>query len=165
MQLIASLTSLEELLVKQYNHDFNERSVDEQPEMSREDVKILEIMKNSANLTDGHYSLKLPFREEKVSMPNNRHVAEQRALCLKRKVKKNATFNEEYVNFLGAVIQKGYAERVPEQQLEDTEVKGEATVNAIIVKDGQTTTNHMIRSMGEDHSYGQKGKPDTSWTV
>lgn len=87
-----SLTSLEELLVKQYNHDFSERSVDEKPEMSREDLKFLEIMKSSANLTDGHYGLKLPFREENVSMPNNRHVAEQRALCLKRKFKSMSTF-------------------------------------------------------------------------
>lgn len=81
-----SVSALEELLVKQYNHDFNERSVDEKTEMSREDRKFLEIMNASVNLSDGHYCLRLPFRNDDVIMPNNRQVAEYRASCLKRKL-------------------------------------------------------------------------------
>ena len=54
---------------------------------------------------------------------SNRYVVEQRALCLKRKLKNNAAFKEEYVSFLSDVINKGYAERVPEKDLEGKEGK------------------------------------------
>lgn len=65
---------LEKLLCEQYNHDFNERATEEKG-LSREDVQFMEIMENSAVLEDGHYSLKLPFKKENVSLPNNRSVA------------------------------------------------------------------------------------------
>ena len=113
-----SIAKIEELLVKQYNSDFNEKSTEEKPEMSREDLKFMDIMNSSAELDNGHYCLRLPFREDNVTMPNNSQVAEQRALCLKRKLKKNATFKEEYSQFLCDVIKEGYAEKVPESQLE-----------------------------------------------
>ncbi len=43
----------------------------------------MEIMENSATLEDGHYSLKLPFKKENVSLPNNLSVAKQRLLSLR----------------------------------------------------------------------------------
>ena len=44
-----SVCKLEEMLIHQYNHDFNERTVEEK-EMFREDLKFLEIMEHSAVL-------------------------------------------------------------------------------------------------------------------
>ncbi len=55
-----SVCRLDEMLSKQYNHDFNERAMEEKG-LSREDIKFIEIVENSATLEDGHYSLKLPF--------------------------------------------------------------------------------------------------------
>lgn len=75
-----SIANIEDLLVKQYNHDFNEKSTEEKPEMSREDLKFMKIMNSSAELNNRHYCLRLPFIEDNVTMPNNRHVAEQRVL-------------------------------------------------------------------------------------
>lgn len=43
-----SVCKLEEMLNNQYNHDFNERSSDEKG-MSREDIRFLEIMGESAS--------------------------------------------------------------------------------------------------------------------
>ncbi|XP_034057151.1 uncharacterized protein LOC117536415 [Gymnodraco acuticeps] len=119
-----SIAHIEELLVKQYNHDFNEKSAEDKPEMSIEDLKFMQIANTSAELNNGHYCLKLPFREEdNVVMPNNRHLAEQRVLCLKRKLERNPTFKEEYTNFLDDVINNGYAESVPEHQVKGKEGK------------------------------------------
>lgn len=39
----------------------------------------------SAKLVDGHYSIGLPLRREDVKMPNNKMVAEQHAMSLKRR--------------------------------------------------------------------------------
>lgn len=87
-----SIAHLEELLVKQYNHNFNEKTTDEKPEMSREDLKFMEIMNSSAEFDNGRYCLRLPFRDANVAIPNNHHVGEQRVFCLERKLEKNATF-------------------------------------------------------------------------
>lgn len=71
-----SVVNLEELLVKQYNHDFNEGTSKETEEMSREEKKFLDIVNHSTKMTDGHYCLDLPFNQENPSMPNNRCRAE-----------------------------------------------------------------------------------------
>lgn len=113
-----SIEKLEEILVDQYNQDFAERHYDERPEMSLEDKQFLEIASTSAVLRDGHYHLKLPFRRDDVSMPNNRLVAEQRAAHLLRKFKKDHTFFEEYRIFMQNVIMQGHAEVVPQDQLD-----------------------------------------------
>lgn len=69
---------LETMLVKQYNHDFNEKTSQEQIEMSREDIKFMDIMNNTAKLIDGHYCINLPFKVENPILPVNRCIAEQR---------------------------------------------------------------------------------------
>lgn len=112
-----SIVNLEELLVKQYNHDFSEGTSKETEEMSREDVKFLDIVNRSAKVTDGHYCLDLPFTQEKPSMPNNRCIAVQRIQSLKRKFAKNKKFHDEYTSFLTEMIVNGYAEVVPVDQL------------------------------------------------
>ena len=56
-------------------------------------------------------------------MPDNCHVAEQRLSSLQRKLCRNASFHEEYTRFLSDVIDKGYAEEVPQGQLKQKEGK------------------------------------------
>ncbi|XP_057687730.1 uncharacterized protein LOC130913275 [Corythoichthys intestinalis] len=118
-----SLVHIEEMMIQQYNHDFNETTLKEQPEMSREDIKFMDIMHSSSVLKDGHYYLDLPFRNANPIMPNNRSIAEQRLMSLKRKFGKNEVFREEYVAFLTDVIDQGYAEIVPEGQLRQEDGK------------------------------------------
>ena len=116
-----SVEHLQEMLVKQFNHDFNERSSDEQIEMSREDVKFMNVMNNTTKLIGSHYCIDLPFRQENPLMPNNRHVAEQRLQSLKRKFAKNGQFKGEYITFLNNMVAQGYAEVVPSDQLKQSD--------------------------------------------
>lgn len=67
---------LEELLVNQYNHDFNEKTSGEQEEMSREERGFMDIVTSSVQLQDEHNKMKLPFRTTAVVLPNNLSVAE-----------------------------------------------------------------------------------------
>lgn len=87
-----SIANIEEPLVKQYSHDFNEKLAEDKPEMSREDLKFMKIMNSLAELNNVHYRLRLPFREDNVIMPQNCLVAKERVLCLKRKLKKHDMF-------------------------------------------------------------------------
>lgn len=110
-----SVSRLEQMLSEQYNHDFNERATEEKG-LSREDVKFMEMAESSATLNKGHYSLRLPFRKDVVSLPNNFSVVKQRLLSLKGKFLKSEEVYEEYKTYLDGMISKGYAEQVPAQQ-------------------------------------------------
>lgn len=50
----------------------------------------------SVSLLDGHYSLKLSCRKDDVQIPNNRLIAMQRLLNLKRKFNRNESFYKEW---------------------------------------------------------------------
>ncbi|KAL2089185.1 hypothetical protein ACEWY4_016084 [Coilia grayii] len=109
-----SVASLEKMLISQYNQDFYEVSSEEKTEMSIEDKMFLEI----ANvLENGHYSLRLPFRKPNVLMPSNRQIAEQRLHSLKKKMKKDEQFKQEYVAFLNDIFENNYAEEIPEEEI------------------------------------------------
>ena len=50
-------------------------------------------------------------------MPNNRHIAEQRLQGLKRKMKMDQYYKQEYVAFLKDILENNYAEEVPQEDL------------------------------------------------
>lgn len=50
-------------------------------------------------------------------MPNNGVIAEQRVLNLKKTLLKNPSFREDYITFLSDMITKGYAVKVPDEDL------------------------------------------------
>ncbi|KAJ8367292.1 hypothetical protein AAFF_G00323530 [Aldrovandia affinis] len=112
-----SIANIEELLIQQYNTDFPERSYEDRTEMSREDHQFMRSVSKSAELVDGHYCIGLPLRSETANMPNNRCVAEQRAIGLKRKLSKNPDLHEDYKDFMTGIVEKGYAVKVPKEQL------------------------------------------------
>ncbi len=118
--------------------------------MSVEDKGFIKIAEQSIKLKDGHYTVDLPFRRDDTVLPNNYQVAEQsiklkdghytfvrrddtvlpnnyqvaeqRLQSLKRKFKRNEQFKTDYTEFLNKVINKGYAEVVPQQELKRTMV-------------------------------------------
>lgn len=116
-----SVARLEELLVQQYNQDFSEVAYNEKQEHSFEDKKFLKVVKDSITMKEGHYVIRLPFRQDNICLPNNRKVAEQRARSLSQRFKKDEAFRKDYINFMNDILAKGYAERVPEEQLHRTD--------------------------------------------
>ena len=46
-----------------YNEEFTEANANTERDLSVEDRRALKIMDQSATLVNGHYQLKLPFRE------------------------------------------------------------------------------------------------------
>lgn len=83
----------------------------------------MEFVTKSAKLVNGHYNIGLSLRKRDVNMPNNRKVAEQRALSLERRFDKDATFHSDYTAFMNDIISKGYAEKVPAEDLEHSDGK------------------------------------------
>ena len=54
---------LHQQLVNMYNHDFNERTVDDKPEKSVEDQRFLEIASSTIEHNNGHYEIGLPLKD------------------------------------------------------------------------------------------------------
>ena len=79
---------MNELLVRQFNHDLPENPYDK-TEASQEDPRFIQIMDSAADLKDGHSQSPPPFKRSDPQMPNSRQMAEQRAASLKRKFSKN----------------------------------------------------------------------------
>lgn len=52
-----------------------------------------------------------------MNMPNNKKAAEQHALNLKRRFKRDSSFQQQYTDFINDMVAKGYAEQVPSGEL------------------------------------------------
>ncbi len=113
-----AVSDIETLLVEQFNADFPDRNYSDKTEMSQEDRKFMQSVEQSIQYKDGHYCIGLPFKNDPAKLPNNRCIAEQRAIGLKRKLSNNPKFHEDYKAFMTDIIDKGYAEKVPSEQLE-----------------------------------------------
>lgn len=92
-------------------------------EISREDVRFLEIMESSATLQEKRYCLKLPFKRADVLLPNSFMVAKQRILGVRKRFVNDTQFHREYSQCLSEVVEKGYAEQVPIEQLKGSKGK------------------------------------------
>ncbi|XP_038073422.1 uncharacterized protein LOC119741653 [Patiria miniata] len=95
------------------NMDFNERLNDDKQAMSVEDRQFITFMDESVVKTSGHYQMKLPFRDCKVCMPDNRSQAGMFAARLNKKLSKDDRLKTQYTDFMTDLERKGFAERVP----------------------------------------------------
>ena len=118
-----SLVKLEELLQQQMKYDFPERQQEERLEMSQEDLAFLKKVSKSVTLHEGHYVIGLPLRDDEVKFPNNRCLAEQRAIGLRRKLSKNIKFHEEYKLFMADILRKGFAVPITPEEKQGKEDK------------------------------------------
>ncbi|XP_047473555.1 uncharacterized protein LOC125028204 [Penaeus chinensis] len=104
-------------LKKLFELDFSERETGNVP-FSYQDKIFLRKMKDGIHqLKDGHYELPLPLIDDKVKLPNSKEIALCRLRSLKRKLKQNNDFLQDYVAFMKDLIKKGYAEEAPCQGL------------------------------------------------
>jgi len=113
-----SMENLKDLIIRQFHHDFPEKDYEECREMSAEDKKFMNIVTTSVELKNGHYHLPLPFHDKDVTLPNNYDLTAQRTLNLAKRFKKDSVFANEYSVFMEDVLRKGYAEKVPQEQLQ-----------------------------------------------
>lgn len=118
-----SVARLEELWTQQFKCDFPENAQIEHVEMSKDEQLFMDRVSESTKLVNGHYSIGLPLKNKDVKMPNNRAIAEQRALNMKKKLQRNQTFKEDYVSFMNNIINKGYAVKVPNDDLNRSDGK------------------------------------------
>jgi hypothetical protein len=109
---------LEQLYRMSISRDFPEHDSEEKKELSQEDKLFLSKLDKSVHQVDGHYEICLPFRKEEVSLPDNRIQAEQRLKSVQHRMRKDHKFHKDYANFMESIIEKGFAEMVPDKELD-----------------------------------------------
>ena len=85
--------------------------------MSVEDERALGIMEGSSKKVSGHYQVRLPWRQQPPYLPNNRVLADHRLQLLKKFLQDHKLF-ESYRATIHDYISKGYAQRVPKEELD-----------------------------------------------
>ena len=94
--------------------DFSER--EKGTAMSREDIKFCGTVESSiVHLEDLHYEMPLPFKHQKIQLPNNYAQPEKRLTGLKRRPKADDKYYADYCSFMADIISKGYARKVDDE--------------------------------------------------
>ena len=110
--------SLEEMFKMMYRNDFNEPDITvadgvsgSLDELSFEDKRYLDIVDNRTTKKDSHYAVPLPFRDDKLVMPNNKDQAYRRLIALKQRFLRDQKFLDDYKKFMDNLLVKGYAKQ------------------------------------------------------
>ncbi|XP_071094895.1 uncharacterized protein [Haliotis cracherodii] len=117
IQEIEELKKLGQLVQQSINYDFPERVIDDKRQPSHNDIRFMEKVKESITLNTGHYTIPLPFKSDSVCLPDNHYQAYQRLMNLKQKMKRNDGFLSDYKDFMNNILEKNYAEKVPDDEL------------------------------------------------
>ncbi|XP_064653222.1 uncharacterized protein LOC135503550 [Lineus longissimus] len=92
-------------------------SLQDNDKMSIEDRKFMDILKKGIHVReDGHFEMPLPWKDDS-KMPNNRTQAAKRLAQLRARLLKNPKLREDYLKSMDDMLHKGYAERVPKDEL------------------------------------------------
>lgn len=118
----ANLFRTDAQLSKQFeqfcNMEFNDSVFDDSTSMSREDIRALEIFEKSINLSEGHYNVAIPWSCSPPNLPNNKSMALHRLKYLKKKLSNNPEIGRKYSAFMDELLEKGFARKVPENQID-----------------------------------------------
>ena len=83
---------------------------------SRDDHKVIDLWNNELEFVDGHYCLPIPWKGGQPEMPNNKYVATKRLENLVSRLHRTG-LHDKYEQNLNNLVQKGYAEPVPDDEL------------------------------------------------
>ena len=75
-------------------------------------------MGGSVTKLNGHYQIALPWRRERVTLPNNRVVAERRLVYLKRKFERDGEFFAQYKEKINELLRNGWVRQESPLMLE-----------------------------------------------
>ena len=87
------------------------------PQFSVDDKRAVDVWERSVKVVDGHYQMDIPFKSEHSNLPDNRSVAGKRLQSLAKRFLRDPELYTKYKGGIQELLDKGYAERVPEQEI------------------------------------------------
>ena len=102
-------------LLNVFEQDF--KDVHDVTALSKDDKRFLEITAERKQLSNKHYEIPMPCRENVIELDRNVPLAQQRLLFLKRKIERDTLYKAEYTAFMNDMISQGFCERVPVEEI------------------------------------------------
>lgn len=99
------------------NLEFNDSTYDPKMQMSQNDRRALDTMEASLTISNSHYEIALPRKNEPPRLQNNNSQAEQRLHVLQ----KDAILREKYRVFMDHLLCKNYARKMSNEELLQTD--------------------------------------------
>ncbi|XP_052224697.1 uncharacterized protein LOC127840306 [Dreissena polymorpha] len=99
---------------------FKVTKADDQVGLSKDDQKFLQIMDNTIDMRDGHWTAPLPLKNPREKLPNNKLSVYKRATSLRASLQKNPVKQEQMHKLMQQIRDSGAAEEAPPLN-EDTE--------------------------------------------
>ena len=112
-----NMSQIKSLVEKAFESGFEDENDDERS-LSVDDERWVDIVEKGCRKYDGHYEIPLPLRLEHTELPNSRTNALRRASGLQKKLRGDPCIREKYEKCIEDMIEKGYAERVLENEQE-----------------------------------------------
>ncbi len=104
-------------IIRMIELDFSERH--SEAAYSQDDQKFLKQITSGIHRTsDNRYEMPLPLKNTEMVLPDNRNGVVQRLKQLRTKMLRNPKYKEDYTAFMDRMMDGGFAERVPEQELQ-----------------------------------------------
>ena len=97
------------------NLEFNDSADNNDVAMSRNDLRALGIMEETAQLKENHYEIALPWKSDPPRLEDNRPMAEHRLNLLMRRLARDSTTHERYKCFMEDLI-VNHAGPVPKEE-------------------------------------------------
>ena len=82
------------------------------------DQRVVSTWDETVQMINGHYELPIPFKAKDPELPVNLQVARKRLSSLKRRLQKDEMLHSMYNKEMSDLLAKGYAEEVPECDLD-----------------------------------------------
>ena len=106
---------LRQIVLDLFEKDYKNLDEEQHPEMSVEDLKALSIMEKTTRKVSKHYVMKLPWKDGKAVLLNNRVMTEKRLKSLRAKLRVNDELRSKYVNKINKYIKSDHASLAPKE--------------------------------------------------
>ena len=100
-------------LLQQVERFWKLDNLGEEPRMSHNDHKVIDIWEETELSEKSHFAYDIPFKQHPPYLLNNRSLAEKNLVNLSKRLNQDEVFKKRYTEEIVTLIAKGYAEKVP----------------------------------------------------
>ena len=115
--------SIEQMFEQMYYSDFTEKGAQIEKidgnleQLSKNDRIFLEILDAGTKKNRNHYEVPLPFKQKGIKIKKNRSQALKRMHQLKRRLKRDSSFFQDYQCFMDELVANGFSRKALRPQL------------------------------------------------
>ena len=89
---------------KMFELDFSDRKKEQQPLSYEDKLFVKKVGEGIHQHEDGHYEIPLPFKDDKIKLPNNKKQVLDRLAKLRQRFHKNEKYRKDYLTFMHGII-------------------------------------------------------------